>query len=346
MPVHYNMRDIAEKLSLSRSTISSVLNDKWREKSISQGTATRVLEYVEEIGYTPNLISLTLKGKVCKDLAIILPLNCLQRQKKVFFDIVSILQRDGVKFMILPYAKDNFNEIAQSISAYRIPRVVILAGSLKFTEYEEFLNLATKNKSVDYFLYDFRKELLFNDEKDLPPLPNNVSGVGLSYNDYHKIVLSFIAESGYKDLITTPYILEESELISHINQLGLDVSHGFSFNYPSDPETSLIEKGEEIAEHLLNLDIEKFPVITYIADDLMTVGAMNYLTKRNRKIPEQFAFISWDGLYESEFFSVPITTLSMPHDKMIRKLKSWLTKNSAKNTLDYVKPIIRKGKSM
>ena len=114
MSAHYNMRDIAEKLSLSRSTISSVLNDKWKEKNISEGTATRVLEYVEEIGYTPNLISLTLKGKVGKDLAIILPSNCLQRQKKVFFDIVTILQEDGVKFMILPYAKNNFIEIAVS----------------------------------------------------------------------------------------------------------------------------------------------------------------------------------------------------------------------------------------
>lgn len=91
MSVHYNMLDIANKLSLSRSTISSVLNDKWREKNISEGTATRVLEYVEEIGYTPNLASLTLKGKISKDLAIILPLNCLEHQKKAFFDIAYIV---------------------------------------------------------------------------------------------------------------------------------------------------------------------------------------------------------------------------------------------------------------
>jgi LacI family transcriptional regulator len=63
-----NMVRIAEHLSLSRSTISSVLNDKWREKNISEATATRVMEYVEEIGYAPNLVSLTLKGKVAKDL--------------------------------------------------------------------------------------------------------------------------------------------------------------------------------------------------------------------------------------------------------------------------------------
>ena len=343
MSSNHKMRDIAEKLSLSRSTVSSVLNDKWREKNISATTAERVLKYVSEIGYAPNLASLTLKGKVNKDLLIILPLDCLERQKKVFFEIASILATDDVSFMILPYARDAFNEIIQSISAYRISKVLIISGSLKFSDYKNFLNLAARDSKVEYFLYDFRKELLFDKAIDVP---ENVSGVGLSYLECHKIVFSFIAERGHKRLVVSTDILKEPELTRHLNSLGLETSDSLTFAYPQDRSKTLVEKGTEIAERLLELKTASFPVAVYIADDLMTLGAIKHLLARNRRIPGEFAFISWDGLYESEFFSIPITTLSMPHDVMIKHLESWLNRIPSEKGLRYAVPTVRKGKSL
>ena len=343
MSSNHKMRDIAEKLSLSRSTVSSVLNDKWREKNISAATAERVLEYVEKIGYAPNLASVTLKGKVSKDLLIILPLDCLERQKNAFFDIASILATDGVKFMILPYASDTFSEIIQSISAYRISKVLIISGSLKFSDYKNFLNLAARNPHVEYFLYDFRKELMFDEDVIVP---KNVSGIGLSYIECHKIVFSYIAERGFRRLLLSADILEEPELTRHLRSLGLETSASLTFAYPQDRSKTLVEKGAEIADKLLEFEIVEFPVAVYIADDLMTLGAIQCLLTRSRRVPEEFAFISWDGLYESEFFSIPITTLSMPHDIMIENLKSWLNQNSCEKGLRYALPTVREGESL
>ena len=336
------MQDIAKHLGLSRSTISSILNNKWKAKNIRESTADRVLDYVDEIGYSPNLISLTLKGKVKKELAIILPLNCLEHQKKVFFTILKVLQEDKTNFLILPYS-NNFNEISQSLSAYKISKVILLAGSFKHSDYDKLSKLAAKNKKTSFFLYDFRKELLFSKGTNIP---QNVSGTGISYLEYNKCAFSFIADAGYKKAVVSPNILEDKILVSYIKKLGISISYEQSFRYLRENRISLIEKGERIAKTILDLNIRQFPILVYIADDLMTIGAINHLQKLKYKIPEEFAFMSWDGLDESEFFSTPLTTLSIPHNKMIDRIKKWLNDGGKESFLYYEKPKIRQGKSM
>jgi len=56
-----SIHDIAKALNLSASTISFVLNDKGEEKRISESVRERVLKYVEEVGYKPNVLAQSLR---------------------------------------------------------------------------------------------------------------------------------------------------------------------------------------------------------------------------------------------------------------------------------------------
>ena len=56
-----SIHDIAKALKLSASTISFVLNDKAEEKRISESVKERVLKYVEEVGYRPNVLAQSLR---------------------------------------------------------------------------------------------------------------------------------------------------------------------------------------------------------------------------------------------------------------------------------------------
>ena len=56
-----SLRDIADVLNVSTTTISFVLNGKGEEKKISKQLIERVENYLKEIDYKPNLIARSLR---------------------------------------------------------------------------------------------------------------------------------------------------------------------------------------------------------------------------------------------------------------------------------------------
>ena len=53
--------DIANKLNISKTTVSFILNGRAREKRISEELVERVLKFVKEVGYKPNSLAKSLR---------------------------------------------------------------------------------------------------------------------------------------------------------------------------------------------------------------------------------------------------------------------------------------------
>jgi transcriptional regulator, LacI family len=56
-----SIKDIAQELGYSKTTVSFVLNNKGDEKNISKKTQEKILAYVREVNYQPNQIAKSLK---------------------------------------------------------------------------------------------------------------------------------------------------------------------------------------------------------------------------------------------------------------------------------------------
>jgi len=56
-----SIKDIAKKLGVSQSTVSSVLNGKTAERRISDGTTHAILAYIEKSGFRPNGVARSLR---------------------------------------------------------------------------------------------------------------------------------------------------------------------------------------------------------------------------------------------------------------------------------------------
>jgi len=67
---YYTQTDIAEKLKVSRVTVSKALRD---HPDISRDMKMRVKEIAEEFGYTPNLIAKNLTSKKTLTIGIVVP---------------------------------------------------------------------------------------------------------------------------------------------------------------------------------------------------------------------------------------------------------------------------------
>lgn len=66
----FSIKDIAEKLNISKTTVSFILNGKAKEKRISESLTQRVLQLVEKTGYKPNQIAQSLRTGKTKILGL------------------------------------------------------------------------------------------------------------------------------------------------------------------------------------------------------------------------------------------------------------------------------------
>ena len=53
--------DIARQLNISKTTVSFILNDRAKEKRISDELVDRVLKFINEVGYRPNSLAKSLR---------------------------------------------------------------------------------------------------------------------------------------------------------------------------------------------------------------------------------------------------------------------------------------------
>ncbi|MGZ2369725.1 LacI family DNA-binding transcriptional regulator [Ancylomarina sp. YFZ004] len=68
-----SIKDIAQDLGLSKTTVSFVLNNKGDEKNISTKTQKRVLDYIREVNYQPNQIAKSLKKGKTNTIGYLVP---------------------------------------------------------------------------------------------------------------------------------------------------------------------------------------------------------------------------------------------------------------------------------
>jgi len=64
--------DIAKDLGISVTTVSFILNDKAKEKRISEGLTKRVLDYVQKVGYKPNELAKSLRTGKTKIIGLVI----------------------------------------------------------------------------------------------------------------------------------------------------------------------------------------------------------------------------------------------------------------------------------
>jgi len=67
---HINIKELAQELNLSVSTVSKALNDSYE---ISEETKQRVLETATRLNYVPNPYASSLRGRKSKNIAVVIP---------------------------------------------------------------------------------------------------------------------------------------------------------------------------------------------------------------------------------------------------------------------------------
>jgi len=68
---YYSTAELAEKTGTSRQVISAIINEKWKEKRISQATYERIKKAMDDLGFVPDRTAVSLKKDSRKKVGIL-----------------------------------------------------------------------------------------------------------------------------------------------------------------------------------------------------------------------------------------------------------------------------------
>ena len=303
MGKNLTLKDLAQKLGLSTSTVSRALQDN---PAINDDTRLRVNKLAKKLGYYPDALAKSLKNKKSYTIGVIVPEISHFFFSSVIDGIEEETNNDGYTILVTKSNEDMKREIINTESLISNRVAGVIASITQSTNNGLHFNQIIK-RGIPLVLFD-----RVIDDLDVPKV------VG---NDYEKIfeVVSHLINSGYE----------------HIGYLGGPPNLNISKNRVDGYTKALLDNDIELMDGLiLNVDlneeggfegaktlIRQFPKVDAICcvHDPVALGVYKYLNKVGIKIPDKIGVTGFSNNPSSEIINPPMTTVDQQGYEMGRK---------------------------
>ena len=290
------IKDVAARCGYSVTTVSHVIN---KTRFVEETTRRKVLKAIEELGYKPNIIARSLKGKGSKTIGLIISdiregffseiiksiettafkegynvILCDSEEKvneeKFYIDV--LLQK-GIDGLILSPVDSNAE--FEDLLRHRIPIVQIdrMMSSLK-TDFVGIDNLSSSRKAVQHLIAEGYK---------------NIGFIGFEERVYTMNKRKEGYLQGIKDSGLSPYVLHIPYAIDKYENL----------------ITDWIDKNSKIDSIVCG-------------NENICYGVLNAAKKLNLIIPYDLGIVSFDDPKWFQFVYAPITAIAQPTDEIGR----------------------------
>lgn len=289
------MLDIANKVGVSKTTVSMVLNNK--NGQISEATKNKILGIAEELGYIPNSLARGLSTNRTGTIGIVLPdiINpFFSEMARAIEDAASLLDYN----VIICNSDNNIDKEEKYVKLLigKLVDGVIFAAGGKSGKSIKFL----KNNNIPFVLIDRHIE---GYEDAYGVYCKNKEGVieGVKYlHNKGKKKIAFIM--GPKNIQVSRQRLEGyMYAMEQYGQLDKNLIL----------ETKLTLEGGMKATKELLTNHGAVDAIMY-SNDMMALGGMKYLTRKGYKIPQDMGLMGFDNIKLTQFIEPELTTIGQP----------------------------------
>lgn len=303
------IKDIAKELGLSVSTVSKALNNK---SDVKRETRQKVLEEMERINYTPNVNARSLIKKKTNMVGLMLSDITDPSFSEVALGIEEVLSTSGYQLIygntFLEIKKEK--DFLKSLLERKIDGIIMKPSNLN----EELLNTINQLKIPIVFLRSLGKN-----EQEL-----NISSIDVNHYQATYNVVEYLVKLGHRNIGfigMTKESREEEDRFKGYSDCLKDNNINVSGQNITIPGTKIIDGGYGI-RNLLN----KNPNITavFAANDLLAIGALDWLKERNYIVPNDISVIGFDNLEISRLHIINLTTVDLPRKEMGRQAAEML----------------------
>lgn len=299
------VKDIANKLNLSPSTVSLVLNNK---PGISEATREKVMQAVKELG-GEDLISVERPEKKSIVFVVYRKLGFTPTStpyfSQVFSEIIegveSQVKARGYHLLISYMDEKSLKEEIQKINRDKVEGILILATEMGIEQFEVLEGLSIPLVMLDNYILD----------KNLNSITiNNEKGVFEAISYFNKM--------GHKKI---GYLHVTNEIVNFTERYYGYLKAMNKFSIPIDMN-QLIEISavgvESVYEELKVIfsTRKEMPTAFFADNDIVAMCAMRVFREMGYRIPEDISIIGFDNMTLSELLEPPLTTIHIPKFKM------------------------------
>jgi len=291
--VKVTINEIARRANVSKATVSRVINNK--ADGVSEETRQRVLDIIKKAGYVPNALARGLTTKETKVLGLVLPDITNPFFTKVARGVEDLASKYGYS-TILCDTDDDFEKESSYIDILIKNQVdgIIYTGIDKnnVKNIKTIVNnnvpcviLDRRGKDIDLpCVFTDSKKGMYNNIKYLLSLGHRniayISGPKYSSNSKERL-------EGYFQALAENGIKPNEKLIVYGDYK--------------------LDGGARCMEALLN-KMDSFTAVA-CANDLMAIGALNFLKGKKIKVPEDISITGFDNIDMTNITNPPITTV-------------------------------------
>lgn len=292
----YTIKDIAQQLNLSKSTVSRALRDSY---DVSAKTKQKVMKLVKKLDFEPNAVAMNLRQHKTLTIGVVIPSFRIPFYSTAICGIHEAAANAGYNVMICQNEESYESEIinVNSLIKSRVDGLII-SFSKKTSDYDHILKIQRKDFPV----------VLFNRISDELNLPS------VSVDDYESAydATNYLAKRGCKHIahITGPDNLKLSQdRKSGFIQCLKDRSLRIRESWIVESDFS-IESGKKATEYLLSLPVK--PDAIFCVCDAVAFGVMMVLKNKGIRIPQDISVMGYTDEPVAVLVDPPLTTVTQP----------------------------------
>ncbi len=293
------LKDIARSLSISKTAVSLVLNGKGDENKISKDTQDKIISFAKKHNYVPNQLARGLSRGKSETIGLIIPNISDTFYSKIAGYVELKAKELGYSVLFSSSNEDNKKE-AELIRAMLNRQVEGLIIASTQNNLKEIKSL--QDDDFPFVLID----------RNYPEMETNAVVVD-NFNGL-KIVTEHLIGLGRRKI---GFITLEPKLEAiHQRYLGYKsalIEAGINFNKDLVKELSPLNYEDEISKAIG--DLLKFPnsvdSVVFVTHYLTSVG-LRELKRRQVKVPQEVAIVSFDELTAFDLVDPPITSVIQP----------------------------------
>lgn len=299
------LEDIAQRLNISRSTVSKALKGR---KDVSSKTRIKVLNLAKELHYVPNLTAISLRTQNTKTLGVIIPSISNQFFSKVMIGIIKEAEKNGYLVITLE-SNERFEEEKRQLHLLLKKQVDGIIISLS--------NQTNKCDHIDAVIQTGIPIVMFDKINKLV----NCSKVVIDDQQAACNVVTHLINKGYRRIAHFRGPLNPQNSIDRF--LGYKkalLDHGIEY----DPSlVYLCDNNDDFNDGYINaqklLKSQSNVDAIFSVTDVIAVGILNCFIENGIKTPNDIALFGFSNWFMASVITPSLSTVKQPDIEMGEK---------------------------
>lgn len=288
------MKDVAREAGVSTATVSHVIN---KTRFVEKETKDKVLKVMKKLDYYPNSIAQSLRSQKTKVIGLIVPDISNFFFTAVIRGIENTLKKYGYN-LILSDSDENLEIEKEQIRVFNaklVDGLIIAPASGDHTFLKKLLNM--------------NSPVVFIDRKPQSYCPGDCVLVD-NVNGAYKAVSALINKGHSRIGVITgvPGLTTSEERVEGYERALVDCGIKVDQNLIKIGNSRYDGGYKSMKELLLNSNITAL----FVVNNLMTIGAIQFLKEKHVKVPDELAIIGFDDYKWASITNPPLSVVKQP----------------------------------